>query len=319
MLMLGKIGKLTSYIVPIFFAIFLTSSTAHGLASTSTTSTLVCGSTDSSLSTLTDVTANNVPAGTAYLKLNYQSNPINLTLYAENYLTGTCNKIGGASINANTWVDIGKIISPVDGIIIQGDNITAAPYQAAAQLLILQNNSICQPSNTCNLTFADFSGTLQLDASNIVSDSTDQIAIYAPLPVIGQNVKSISYYADNQRTLVYSSDILKSFNRNYLDGGVHQTQIQIKLADNQSIFVNETVNMGTDWTGILFLKSLIYRYSGQAAVFIIAGIFILLLLILLAIARFIYKTKRTNKFHGINNFQAPEAIEESENDNIFVG
>jgi hypothetical protein len=289
-------------------------------ATTLSTSSTFCGSTDQSLSTLEDITNNPVATGSVYLKLNYQSNPINLSLYLNNYVASQCNLIGSVSTNSNTWTYIGKISSSTNDVIIQGVGIGAVPYQAAAQLLVVPNNQ-CLPTSNCNLTFDGLAGVLQLDNSNIISGATDQIAIHTLKPISGIGVRSVSYYADSQKGALYTSNSLRPFNKNYLSGGTHSIQIQIKLDNGQSVFVNQTINMGIDWTGALLVKSLIYRNSGSAAVFIVLGISILILLIIFVLARFIYMQRRTDKLHGLDNYQASDISDISDiddDDDIFT-
>jgi hypothetical protein len=280
----------------------------------STSSGLLCGSSNIDISTLEDITKSNLPLGKAYLRLNYASTPVNLSLYLNNYAAGECSNIGNVTVNSNTWVYIGNISSSTNDVIIQGNNVAAAPYQAAVNLLIVPDNQ-CTPTVYCTVSYSGLKGQLQLDNSNILSGATDQIAVYSLKPINGVGITSVGYYADEQKGALYSSKILKPFDRNYLDGGLHSTQIQIKLKNGQSIYVNETIDMGIDWTGTLYLKSLIYRNSGSAAIFIVAGISIVILLIILGLMRLLYKRRRVNKFHGIYSYKpVPDRVD----DDIFI-
>jgi hypothetical protein len=286
-------------------------------ANSSTSGGLICGSSSINLSTLEDITKNNIPTGKAYLELNYQSSPINLSLYINNYNGNQCSLIGNVLVNSNTWVYVGNISSSSNDVIVQGLGIGAAPYQAAAKLLIVPNNQ-CVPTNACNVNYDGLSGVLQLDDSNILSGATDQIAVYGLKPISGIKVSSVNYYVDSQKSLLYTSKTLGHFNRNYLDGGIHSIQSQIKLANNQTIFANQTIDMGVDWTGTLFLKSLIYRNSGSAAVFIITGICVLILFILLALTRFIYKRHQADKFHGLDSYHPDKRPPTDTDDDVFT-
>ena len=211
-------------------ALSLNSALAISNSSTpvNTSSPSICGSSDPGLSTLEDITNNSLPSGNTYLKLNYLSTPIKLSLYLNGSTTNSCTLIGSIDANSTSWVYVGNIPAGSDDVIIQGIGVNAAPYQAAVQMLVLPS-SICTPNTSCDLKYHNLSGSLQLDNSNILSGSTDQIAIYGVKPVIGASIQSISYYADNQKGALYSNKTLSAFNRNYLDGGIHQTQIQIKI------------------------------------------------------------------------------------------
>lgn len=286
-------------------------------AASSTNGGLICGSSNINLSTLEDITKNNVPAGKAYLKLNYHTSPINLSLYINNYNDNQCSFIGSVSVNPNVWVYVGNIVNSSNDVIVQGIGVGAAPYQAATQLLIVPNNQ-CVPTSDCNVSYGGMNGVLQLDDSNILSGATDQIAIYGLQPISGVGVKSVNYYADSQKSLLYTSKTLGHFNRNYLDGGIHAIQSQIKLVNNQTIFTTQTIDMGVDWTGTLFLKSLIYKNSGSAAIFIIVGVSALILVILLALARFIYKRHQADKFHGLNSYHHDDLPKIDDDTDIFV-
>jgi hypothetical protein len=281
---------------------------------TTTANSLICGSSNINISTLEDITRANVPTGKAYLRLNYASNPVNVSMYLDNYVARICSSVGSVTINSNSWVYVGNISSPSDDVIIQGNDVGAAPYQAAVDLLIIPNNQ-CLPTTDCTVSYSGLSGQLQLDNSNILSGATDQIAIYGLKPINNVGISTVSYYSDQQKGALYISKTLKPFDRNYLDGGLHSTQIQIKLKNGQSIYVNQTIDMGVDWTGTLFLKSLIYRNSGSAAIFIVLGISAVIMLIILGLIRFIYKRRQVNKFHGLYSYKPdPEIV----NDDIFI-
>jgi len=298
--MLMIIRQLKIYLVPLFiFGLLLI--VPKSFAATTTPNSLICGSTSQTITTLEDITTKNVPTGKVYLRLNYASNPINLSLYLNNYSAGKCSKIGSAQTNSNSWTYVGTITNTTNDVIIQGSGVGAAPYQAAVQLLVVTDNQ-CVPTTNCSLKYAGLNGILQLDDSNILSGATDQIAIYGLKPISRVGVASVGYYADNQKSVLYTTTTLRAFNRNYLDGGLHNTQIQIKLGNGQSIYVNQTIDMGIDWTGSLYLKSLIYRDSGSAAVFIIIGIAILIILLIFSLTRLIYKKQRFNEIHGINSY-----------------
>lgn len=285
-------------------------------ALTNPATTLLCGSSNQNLSTLEDNISKYIPSGRAYLKLNYQNNPLELSLYLNNYSNNQCNFIGRATANSNTWTYVGNISTPSKDIIIQGLNVGAAPYQAAVQLLIIPNNQ-CDPTTACSVKYAGLNGLLQLDDSNILSAATNQIAIYGLKPINGVGVKSVAYYSDAQGDLLYTSSKLNPINRNYLGGGVHNLQIQVQLDNGQTIYVNQTIDMGVDWTGTLYLKSLIYRNSGPAAVFIIVGIILILSLLILSLSRLIYKRRLQNELHGLNRYHEP-LPQQSDDDNIIT-
>ncbi|HEY5267898.1 MAG TPA: hypothetical protein VII94_02090 [Candidatus Saccharimonadales bacterium] len=312
-----KINNLKTYLVSFVALAILLLFSSKSFAATSTVSPLICGSTNQDISTLEDITTGNMTTGKAYLKLNYTSSPINLSLYISHYSSGQCNSIGNATINSNSWTYVGNILNPSNDVIVQGIGIGAVPYQAATQLLIVPKTQ-CIPIDVCGVTYDGLDGVLQLDDSNIISGATAQIAIYNLRPINGVGVKLVSYYADNQKSLLYSTKTLKPFDKNYLDGGMHNTQIQIKLSNNQSIFVNQTINMGTDWTGTLFLKSLIYKNSGSAAVFIVSGICILIFLILLWLLRFIYRRRQADKLHGLDSYKTSDISDIDSSDDIFI-
>jgi hypothetical protein len=237
-----------------------------------------------------------------------------LSLYLNNYSAGVCTSVGNVTVNSNTWVYVGNISTKSNDVIVQGNDISAAPYQAAVNLLVVPDNQ-CTPITNCTVSYGNLTGQLQLDSSNILSGATDQIAVYGLKPISGVGISSVGYYSDGQKSILYSSKSLKPFDKNYLDGGLHNTQTQIKLNNGQSIYVNQTIDMGIDRTGTLFLKSLIYRNSGSAAIFIVVGIAVVIFLIILGLMRLLYKRRQTNKFHGLYAYRpAPDHID----DDIFI-
>jgi len=302
-------ARLRIYMVPLLIGFLWI--VPRTFATTTALNPLICGSTNQNITTLEDITRQNIPTGRVYLRLNYASTPINLSLYLNNYAASKCSQIGSGAINSNTWTYAGSVTDSTNDVIIQGNGVGATPYQAAVQMLIVTDNQ-CVPITSCNVTYDGHRGTLQLDDSNILSGATDQIAIYGLKPVTGTGINLVGYYADDQKGVLYTTKTLKPFNRDYLDGGLHNTQIQIKLSNGQSIYVNQTVDMGIDWTGTLYLKSLIYRDSGSAAIFIILGIAVLIVLIIYLLMGLIYKKRRFNELHGIDSYS------NNENHNDFL-
>jgi hypothetical protein len=321
--MVMVIKKVLANLVFTLSFLFLGAAQTHAATAVVTSTSGICGSTDYSLSTLEDITSTNVPSGNVYVKLNYQStSPIELSLYVNNISSNQCDFVGSVPTSSDNWTLIGNIDSNIssDDIIIQGLNVGAAPYQAAVRMMVIPSSSVCQPTINCTVNYEGESGILQLDDSNIISGGTDQIAIYAIKPVSGVGVQTVSYYdLGEQKGQLYSTTTLKPFNRNYLDGGIHYTQAQVKLNNGESIFINKTINMGTDWSGSLLIRSLLYRYSGPAAFFIIIGFFVVIGLVILLITRTIYKKRRERKLHGLDNYKPLETTPTSSDDNIVVG
>lgn len=261
-----------------------------------------------------------IPAmGTIYLRLNNQQEQVStVTTYFQNPITGVCQLLGATSPTYNTWTKLGDYeVSQDNGeLTALGQGLSAGPYQATITLLILPKDSLCDPLSGCTVDYRGYSGLLQ---PLQVSTATDTVDVYIAKPITGVGYSRVDYYADSQ--FMYGSAELEPFNRAYLSGGIHNITIQVLFKNGEVLNVRQTINMGYDFTGQLWLKSLSYREHDSFLLFLIPAGIILALSSLLALLRVVYLRRRYKINHGLNHYAYRETDNQKQdkNDHVVVG
>lgn len=235
-----------------------------------------------------------------YIKLdNNQESGLNTSVYFQSFSDGQCHLIGTLNSTYNSWGQVGNYsldTSSGGAFIVAGNDLGSLPYQAVASLLILPKPAACVPVTNCQVSYEGNKGVL---SPEIISGATDQVAVYVANNPNGVGYSKVTYYSNDQ--FLYDSKKLEPINRDYLDGGVHQVSIIVSLSNQETVTINQTINMGTDYTGSLYIKSLIYRTHNKAIVFMIPALIVVILLLLLWVARLIYKRRRFTVEHGLDN------------------
>jgi hypothetical protein len=238
-------------------------------------------------------------SGSVYIRLgNSSESTTQSSVYFQSFQDGVCHLIGTTSANYGSWTkvaDYNSAENQAGAIVVSGSGLGALPYQPVASILIVPNPAACVPVVSCQVTYHGFSGVL---TPQIITGATDQVAVYVAQPLNYIGFKNVNYYSDDQ--FLYKSSQLKPLNRNYLGGGVHHISIQVNLSDQQTLTINQTINMGSDYTGTLFIRSLIYRSHNKLLVFLIPVMVLVILLLLLWVARLIYKHHRFQVEHGLD-------------------
>jgi len=255
----------------------------------------------SSGQTFSTVLTAGLPSGDIYVRLTgTNGHGSGVTLYYQPFTALTCMKLGSTEAGNVSWTKINSnFLADGQGgyLTIAGPGLDAGPYQAAADVLIVQG-SVCQPAISCNVTYEGHSGILQ---PRQISGATDQISVHTVQPVNGVKLANVQYYSD--ATYLYTTKALTPIDANYLAGGKHQIQTFIQLANGESIEIDGVKDMGTDYTGILWLRSTFYRSSGAARVIIVAGAGIIAGAIILALARLVFKVHHWRQEHGLNSYK----------------
>ncbi len=275
-----------------------------------------CGTSDSQYSVLLNQVS---PDAQLYIKLNnVNEHSSSVTVYFQSFSDSQCHLIGTNSPSYGGWSKVGDYnLDTTHGgsFVVAGNGLGALPYQAVASLLILPNPAVCTPSANCQVTYQGYKGVL---SPQIISGATDEVAVYLASPLSGVDYNKVTYYSDNQ--FLYASTRLQPINRGYLDGGLHNISIQVDLSDQQTLTINQTINMGTDYTGTLFIKSLIYRTRNKALVFIIPTLVFVIILELLWIARLVYKHRLFKVEHGLNQLSKHGKDDKTDpTDNVISG
>ncbi len=312
--MIKKKLKLTSAIVAsILLSCLSLSSIAYASPSINALSSIGSCSTTSNSSYST--TMQQLPeSGSIYVRLsNNLETSSNLTLYFQSLSTGKCNLIGTAIAKYGSWTKIGSFNNSNNKygglFIIYGNGLGAEPYASVAKLLILPDPSLCTPTTNCNIDYNGYTASL---TPKIISGASDQIAIFLASSIVDAKINSIGYYDNNQ--YVYGRTTFAPFNNNYLQGGKHNTSVQIVFNNGETLSINKTVNMGTDYTGMLYLRSMLYRSHNKALLVGLAIAIILAILVIIWLARKVHRHRNYIKEHGLLDYKAPPPIPKPEDD-----
>ena len=305
--------KLTTSIISLVILYLLSlSSIAYASPASNILSSLgSCGNSGSSYSTMLQQLP---PSGSVYVELsNNLETSSNLTLYFQQISSAKCNLIGSAAAKYGSWTKIGTYNNANNQygslFIINGNGLSAEPYASDAKLLILPDPSLCTPTTSCNIDYNGYTASL---SPKIISGASDQIAMYLANPIVNAKINSIGYYDNDQ--YVYGRTTFAPFNNDYLRGGKHKTSIQIVFNNGESLTINKTVNMGADYTGILYLRSLLYRSKNKALLVSLAVAIILAILIIIWLARKVYNHHNYIKEHGLLDYKAPPALPKPDDD-----
>ncbi len=235
--------------------------------------------------------------GKLYAKLPTTESAMTVNLYSQRIFADSCTTMGSATVSPNKWTYIAQVnnTAKVSTIIATGNNLEAEPYTADLDLLYIPDSNPCVATgNLCQTSYKGYNGVLQ---PNLISPNTSQIAMYVALPLKGVAITNVNYYADG--TFIYSSKKLMPVRRDYLDGGMHSVQIQVNFAHGETFSTNQSINMGTDWTGSLILKSTFNRTKNKVAFFVFVGAIVLVVVLALALVRYIYKLHKFKEEHGL--------------------
>lgn len=255
-------------------------------------------------------------SGSVYVRLPSGNSPSIVYLYSESASDTSCQLLGGAKAFSGHWTFLANA-SNVSNIMLQGQGLNAQPYSAVVDLIVVPIPSICSPVVVCNTTYQGLSGYL---VPNLISNTTDQIAVYQANPVTDIRRLSINYYADGE--FLYSTTQLEPINRNYLPGGTHAIFIQASFVNGEKININQTINTGIDWSGGLRLRSDFYR-SHNKLVFagVIMGV-VALVTLGIWIIRIIYKRHEFKIDHGLDEYENKDMISpknDQDNNRPIVG
>ncbi len=242
-------------------------------------------------------------AGSIYIKLPSGTNPTVVSLYTQQLTGSGCQPIGQGNItvNSKTWTLIGNINLQANAgeVVISGQNIGAEPYAAVANALVVPGGFKCQISTNCIVKYGGYTGYVQ---PNLISGNTDEIALFTLTDISQSKVKLVNYYSDG--TFLYSKPELLPFNNNYLNDGIHSTEIEVNFSDGQKFIVNKTVNNGQSWPGISYLRVLYFKSSNQIKIYMLMALFVVFAAFLIVIARLIHKRLNYKRDHGLNNYHS---------------
>ncbi len=238
-------------------------------------------------------------SGMAYIKLGNSDEPDQqVQVYQQNINDNSCSLVGTVNATFKQWTKLGNFNSvPNSVFVVSGNNLSALPYQAAATILLLPDSSICEPVIQCQI---DLNGNKVVILPKTLSGNTDQVAVQEIQPLTGTKTATVNYYSNN--VYLYSSKSVKPVDHRYLGSGINNINIKITLESGQVVYIYQTINMGNDPTGYYTFRSFLFRKHGETLFALVFIILIILVLSLLAVARYIYKKRRYNKTHGITKY-----------------
>lgn len=245
-------------------------------------------------------------SGAIYARLPAGNNSSVVYLYSQTVSDTSCQLLGAAKIVSGRWLFLGSG-NGVTNIMIQSPGLDAQPYAAVVDLLVVPNSDICVPAVSCNIHYQGDNGYL---VPNLISNTTDQIAVYEAKSITDVRFTSINYYSDG--TFLYASTQLRPINRDYLPGGKHNIFIQVNFVNSEKININQVVNMGVDWSGSLRLRSDFYRSHNKLVFAGVVALVLIILLLVLWLARKIYKRREFKIDHGIDEYEDLDMINHSD-------
>lgn len=257
-------------------------------------------------------------SGSIYIKLPKSASVDSSTLNiytSPPTLGATCNRLANVQANKKTWVKLGDNLrlNQGDELTIDGQGLGAEVYAASAYILVVDDNA-CTPDDNCNISDSFGSGFLD---PNIISTNTDQIAIYLATPIKGLTPIKYNYY-DNGK-LLYTSNSLKSFNRNYLSGGNHKIDIMAQYSNHENIHYISSIDMGQDWSKWLLIRSTFYKLKTPAKIIALVLVGIIILALVLLIYRLILNRIKAKHDHGVDNYTPENQPPIDPGSNIIVG
>jgi hypothetical protein len=277
-----------------------------------------CGSSNPNIYTYS-TTIQQTTVGSLYIKSANQSGSATVTAYYQS-ADGQCHEINETTAKFGQWNFLGtlnnkEVMNGGETFIVQSSNLGAPPYEAVADILVLPEPSICTPTVQCYLNFDGYSGYIQ---PKLLSGATDQVAVFQADPISTSNITSVDYYDGN--TFLYKSTSLSPVNKNYLNGGFHRINIVLIEKNGEEALLSKNVNMGVDYTGSLYAKSLLYRSYGILRLFALLGFLILVLVIVALVLRRMYKHRQYVLEHGLEHDIVPVQNHPEDRDkNIHVG
>jgi hypothetical protein len=243
-----------------------------------------------------------IPAGDIYAKLNVPGSHQDIRVYAQALDGSACNLLGKANANAATWVAIGKLDAKLAqqplSFVVYGTPTSSNPYQTVASLLVVTDANLCKPAKDCTVSYAGQESTLQPQK---LSASSDPIGVDVASPPAGAYT-SVDYYVDNH--FVYSSPQLETVNFSYLGGGVHIINRVANFPNGEKLTFTQTLDMGIDANGNLYIKSWFYRQKGSIQVLLIAGGVVLAMVVFVGLLRLIHRRRLYRSEHGFDNLKS---------------
>jgi len=250
--------------------------------------------------------------GAIYIKLPAKTASKTISLYSQQLLGIGCQLIGTATVNASTWTLIGNVnLDAQSGnIVISGQDIGAEPYAAVASALVLPSSSICNLTINCETKYMGLMGYI---TPKLISGKTDEIALFTVSPIENLTISSVKYYSDSQ--FLYTRPTIKPFNTNYLNNGIHSTEIEVNFTNGQRFIVSKNFDNGQSWPGVSYLRVLYYKSSNEIKIFMLVGSFVVIGALLILIARLIHKKINYRHDHGLEHYHSshsPEVVEHGE-------
>lgn len=240
-----------------------------------------------------------LPTGDLFIKTNGLDLTTQVSLYLENYETGSCDLVGTVTANDKSWTRVGRIATEINepvSIVVASPLLGADAYASVASVMSA-DPSICVPDKVCLSTFQGYPATLE---PVIISSPGDLVTVQEVVPAEGKQIRYVEYYDGGK--FLYTTSEIEEVDRRYLRGGNRDVSKIVFFTDATKVTINETVAMPADPLYSQYIASTFYRLSNQVKVLLLMFMGGLLIYgVFYSIRRFhARRTFRTG--HGIDDY-----------------
>ena len=244
-----------------------------------------------------------------FVRLGLRGQKAKVSLYFQGFTANTCQLLGSAAANSDKWTKIGDLrITKQNGLGAFSLASSAARGLPNANrpsiMLVSKTHPVCHPTNNCYVKINDKQAILRPAAITSSTDSLHAVTVTDP---VADTVLRVDYYIDNKPA--YSRPTIQPFDMRFVSGGKHDLATIITYKSKQQAVIAKTVNLGTVDDLNYFIFS--YFTSKKPLWLIIGGIILafILLDLLLAIARQIYRRRMWKAAHIANQPTADNSQE----------
>jgi len=242
-----------------------------------------------------------IPEGSydVFAKSNRVQDEAKATLLVQPILGSSCNELGSTLLNTNLWSRVGgyesKSTEPVSLNLSIEKVSDSFGGSDSPSVIFVPKLSACADINMC---FVEYDGKQFELQPKKISFKIDLLKVGILYDIDEASLSSVIYSVDNK--IVYTKDILESFNLNYVGDGRHTLQRNL-LFSNGVVLRDETVvNRGFSTDGYYTLISIFFTQS-KAIQLIASGIGIIgLILLVLFLSNLIESRRKWRKNHIAN-------------------
>lgn len=188
-----------------------------------------------------------------FVKMGKRGQVAATSLYIDNGDEVTCQSIGSATANGDTWQKIGSWTSNGNEPVrfqLNSEVFTARPDANRPSIMLVPSaNPTCKPVINCDFTFNNRPAFIAPISSMLSEDTLRVMQVRDPNNDVLQNVQ---YYTDGE--LLYTKPELMPFDLRYVPGGDHTVSRVMQYESGQKIILQDTVRISftKDFENLLF-------------------------------------------------------------------